>query len=869
MATLSLDLFRGRKVDPRVFQVLALLIYSTVAREFFYFERSHFFTLFIVSWGVGLDLLIGRFIFKSVNIPYTPMIAGFATSILIDSPHLWIYLLSVSAAVLIKAFLTYKNRHFLNPANSGVTFVFLLFPTLLVANAKMFNFNPEIVGLFLCIGTLVALYARVIQISILWLISFFTFALIRHFIYGVPFELAVMPMKAATFMLFTFHMITDPATTPRSFWGRGLFCLLVAALDAVFRHNMIPFGIFYSLFIVSFLNPVVEMIRSLQFSFTDVLRNRFVWGLPILAFFIYLRVENTVNYGKNSPVTARTRMASELIEKPLFTEQAEKLNLKFTHVDPVTDEKLKTKLRIMWVAPGLVVFDANRDGYMDLLAVNSNREKSQHALFINNKGAGFSDQTKDWGLDKIPKDLIPNSATPFDYNNDGLVDLFFAGPGCSHLYENTGERFIDVTEKSQLKHCGNSIAAIPLDFDLDGHMDLFVMRYFSDKINLEQMTPEMMGFFGPDNFGQATNGGKNILYQNVNGKFIEASSVYQDTAGGWTWDAGLADIRSANERILVVGNDFGYDNYIKVTKDKFIDITDEIVFRDSRSSMTVSFGDVGSANPLIVLTNIFSPQFAVRGNFAWQYDSYWKKLVDKQVHYDISNCGWAWGTAFGDFNRDGLEDLYMSNGMVSRSATDEVPPATDPNYFKLMTASTVPGKLWKKDSETIFKYIDVSKSFAGNQRDCLFMRNPYEFENRSLHSPDIKKWDGRAVAMIDHNNSGKLNLAVSVQEGKLIFLENQSTQDKNWLGVQFEESPSLTLGARLKFLQNGKVFYRWYQNGKSGFLAYSDPRVHVGLPSPDHKVDIEIQWADGVSSQYKDISPGQYIRLNKGGAFIK
>ncbi len=173
-----IDFIRERRVDPRILQIMAIGSYAIIARELSAFERPHHWTLIIIVYGVCLDLLLGKFLFKKVNVPYTPIIAAIASSMLIDSPYIWVYMVSVTVAIGAKAFLTVNGRHLLNPANSGVTFCLLAFPGMMTGLPKLFNFNAPTIGVFFLIGSFVAIYARVFQTAACWLISFALFAFI-------------------------------------------------------------------------------------------------------------------------------------------------------------------------------------------------------------------------------------------------------------------------------------------------------------------------------------------------------------------------------------------------------------------------------------------------------------------------------------------------------------------------------------------------------------------------------------------------------------------------------------------------------------------------------------------------------------------
>lgn len=867
-----ISLLRQRKIDPRIFQIMAVGTYAVLAREISAFERPHEWMLLIVLWGVLLDLALGKFYFKKINFPFTPIIAGIATSLLMDSPHLWVYLAAVSFAILSKAFIAYRGRHLLNPANAGVVFSLLAFPGMVTGIPKLFNVDVSLIAVFCVVGLFVATYARVLQVALLWIASFAAFSFYRHWFGGTPLELAFLPMLAPTFFLYSFHMITDPATTPRTFGGRFVFVFAVAAIDAFVRMRFIPFSNLYALVAVSLFFHALNSFRQhdVASAWQFARKSSLWWALPLFAVLVSYRLHRENESYQNDPAlhiknpasVAEQNSSAEPSTAPMiiFQQAQGELGLKFSAIDPDVDKKLANKLRIQWVGPGITVRDFNGDGWMDLFLVNSNHSKSKSALFINQNGQGFRDEAPKWGLDRIPADLIPQAATPFDYNNDGREDLLITGPGCMHLYENQGGKFVDATEKAGLKDCSNSIVALPLDFNHDGWMDLFVGRFFSENIDLKNVRD--MYYFGPDSFGQATNGGLGTLFRNDGGVFKAAPEVFTQPSRGWTWDLGLADVMDTARPVLVIGNDFGNDFYVETGAEKFTDLTEKIAQHEDRSSMTVSFGHWNNQYPQIFLTNVYIYDHKVRGNFLWQFEPRKNKLLDYQNERKTDHCGWPWGSAFADFDLNGQTDLYVANGMITRS--DKISDRSrDANFFKLMTTGPIPGDAWRKGSTSVFEFIDDQKDFAGFQRDCLYMKYPNAtaYENKSLDNPDIDFWDGRAVALIDYDNNGVLDIMVSTQGSEYRFLKNLTPPADNWIGFELLADPTKTMGARIKITQGREVRYHWYQNGKTGFLAFSDPRIHFGLSDGQQPVQIEIRWADGSLSELSDLQPGRYHKL--------
>lgn len=150
------------------------------------------------------------------------------------------------------------ERHFLNPSNFGITVTLILFPT--VGIAPPYQFAENISGFvdwllpLIVIGTGSLLNLKAtgrIPLILAWVCAFAAQAILRAVIDGTPVLAGLMPMTGFAFVLFTFYMITDPATTPARRNGQIGFAVAVAAGYALFMELNIVFGLFYALTLVT------------------------------------------------------------------------------------------------------------------------------------------------------------------------------------------------------------------------------------------------------------------------------------------------------------------------------------------------------------------------------------------------------------------------------------------------------------------------------------------------------------------------------------------------------------------------------------------------------------------------------------------
>ena len=131
---------------------------------------------------------------------------------------------------------------------------------------------------------------------------------------------------------------------------------------------------------------------------------------------------------------------------------------------------------------GCAFLDYDRDGWQDILLINGadwpghKKNRSTLRLYHNNGNGTFTDVTARAGLDV---ELYGMGVAVGDYNNDGFPDILITCVGQNRLFRNTGKgKFVDVTSASGLgKREGFSTSALWFDYDRDGLLDLFVCNY--------------------------------------------------------------------------------------------------------------------------------------------------------------------------------------------------------------------------------------------------------------------------------------------------------------------------------------------------------------------------------------------------------
>ena len=167
-------------------------------------------------------------------------------------------------------------RHVFNPSNLGITLTLILFPT--VGIAPPYQFTENTYGIvdwilpliIICTGSLLNIKATGrIPLIVSWALVFALQAVLRATINGTPPVAGLLPMTGFAFLLFSFYMITDPATSPSKWKSQVAFGFATAGCYAVFMELHIVFGLFYAL-------TVVTIVRGVWLASTAALKSRHV-----------------------------------------------------------------------------------------------------------------------------------------------------------------------------------------------------------------------------------------------------------------------------------------------------------------------------------------------------------------------------------------------------------------------------------------------------------------------------------------------------------------------------------------------------------------------------------------------------------------
>ncbi|MEU4767979.1 CRTAC1 family protein [Actinosynnema sp. NPDC023794] len=295
--------------------------------------------------------------------------------------------------------------------------------------------------------------------------------------------------------------------------------------------------------------------------------------------------------------------------------------------------------------------------------------------------------------------MAPMGCVPADLDEDGDVDFIVHYWGRSPvLFVNTGGNGVptrfradELIEPMALWNSGTLNVG---DIDGDGHLDILVGNYFPDGARvLDPTAADETRIRMQDSMSSARNGGVNrILLTRPTGAadrkpaVVDASvALTGDAAQSWTLATGLQDLTGDGLPEVYQANDFGPDQLMvnrsvpgAVRLQEVIGTRDlvtpksEVLGRDSFKGMGVAFTYPGGAGlPMVVVSNITVPYGLHESNFAFVPDGTPQDLLAGEAPFTersealgLARAGWCWDVKAGDFDNDGVDELFQANGFL-------------------------------------------------------------------------------------------------------------------------------------------------------------------------------------------------------------
>lgn len=463
-----------------------------------------------------------------------------------------------------------------------------------------------------------------------------------------------------------------------------------------------------------------------------------------------------------------------------------------------------------WVT-GVTMGDANQDGWLDIyVSVSGKWQTTKNLLYINNAVEGeeptFTEMGEEFG---VADEGYSTQAVFFDYDRDGDQDLYVlnypintAGQNMQkfkyyqqnnvpyrdsdRLYENTGNGFVDVTEKANLSKYGLSLGVSVGDFNQDGWQDLYVSN----------------DFVTPDYF----------LINNTDGTFSDYNLELTKHTAYFGMGTDAADFNNDGYLDFFQADMLPGDN--RRSKANMDSMDPDRFHRIVENGMHHQY----SANMLQMNTGIDQrglPRFS-----------------DVARLSNVHSTDWSWGPLFADFDFDGNKDLIVTNGI--RYEINNKDFFNNLGDFDLKTADLVA----------------LNAQMPSEKIPNLIYRNTGNliFEDVTEQWGIYEKGFSNGAAYGDLDNDGDLDLVINNLNDVASVFKNHAVEKSlgNYIKLKFKGPKNNPFGIGTKvWITNDTITQYQELTLTRGFQSSVPAELTFGLGNSTAIKQVKIEWPDG------------------------
>ncbi len=227
----------------------------------------------------------------------------------------------------------------------------------------------------------------------------------------------------------------------------------------------------------------------------------------------------------------------------------------------------------------------------------------------------------------------------------------------------------------------------------------------------------------------------------------------------------------------------------------------------------------------------------------------------------VAATEWSWSPLMADFDNDGLNDIYITNGILGAT--------NDMDFINFISNEEIQKSLGMGMKEKDMSFIEqIPKKKTTN----YFYKNKgnNKFENVSSKWAATKESYSNGAVYVDLDNDGDLDMVTNNVNEPAFVLENTSElfTNNHWLSVSFNGNTSNKLGIGAKAILYSDTLQITKENYTSrGYLSSVETKLHFGLGNRAIIDSLHIIWPDQSFEVIRNLENNKAITVDyKNGA---
>jgi len=567
---------------------------------------------------------------------------------------------------------------------------------------------------------------------------------------------------------------------------------------------------------------------------------------------------------------------AQQVDMPLFTLLSPaSTHVTFTNTLIESEELNVISYQYLYNGGGVAIGDINNDLLPDIFFTGNH---SGDHLYLNKGDMVFEDISLQSGVAEISG--WSSGVTMADVNADGLLDIYVCKSGKYTVDERRNKLFInngDLTFTERAKEYGIddpsfSTQAAFFDYDTDGDLDLFLLNH---------CIYQQKNFIVEDVRKQRDKYGGNKLFRNDNGVYTDVSETAGISGSPFNFGLGLMIGDINNDRLpdIFVTNDFQERDFLYLNKGNgvFDEVLTSAFGHTSQFSMGCDMADINNDGWLDLFVADMLPEDNYRQKLLKgpsRYDAY-QLAVDYGFYHqlmrnmlqlnngngtfsevgqfaNVASTDWSWAPLFADYDNDGYQDLYITNGYRR--------DFTNMDFIKYYYADEErkAAALGKKLNfyEVIQKMPEVKLAnymFSGNES--------LQFENKIMPWGFGQPSFSNGAAYGDLDIDGDLDIVVNnINDTAFIYRNNAAVSPNNHvIRVKLigEGKNTFAIGAKVIATVGDKQYMRECMPVR-GYQSSVDYLIHIGIGDATF-AEVKIIFPSGKTLFFEHILAGLYL----------